>query len=129
MPTVRNDSVTDAQPTLSFVSELGVPFTVRRVEYGQTCGPWDKRVHDKEEAVIEFFDSRFTSEHPLGQFVSSYYESTLLAREHRQDHIGLDLNAGVDSWKVDPQNMAAILEWMKETAQKESLAAIYRPKP
>ena len=57
---------------------------------------------------VEFYDTRY--EHTdFGQFVSRYYVETLLARPSG----GINLDAGIDSWKIYSDCYARITAWLK----------------
>lgn len=88
---------------LDIESRDGVPF---RVVYDPEKG-------NTENGTVEFFDRRYTfTEH--GQFVSSYYRSTLL--EDFPSGTGLDLQGGVDAWYVDAGNMVLVTLWLRSLA-------------
>ena len=63
---------------------------------------------NKNETLVEFYDTRY--EHTdFGQFVSRYYVETLLARPSG----GIDLDAGIASWKIYSDCYARITAWLK----------------
>lgn len=67
-----------------------------------------------ERDTVVFYDSSVDwsrVEHPYGQFVASYWLSTLL--EHTG---GLCLDAGVSSWVVDEKTMSAICAWLNHVS-------------
>lgn len=93
---------------LILVNDNGRRFGVRVVRPGMRYGLNDRVIYDESDSsfrlndsMVEFYDytyagdPRFT---PRGQFVSRYYVSTLL---NRTAGLGLDLDGGVDVWKVD----------------------------
>lgn len=83
-------------------------WAIRLVEKGDGYGLNDQLVHNKDEPLVEFFDTR----HPhtdLGQFVSRYNLSTLL---DRSGDTGLDLYGGVPSWKVYDKAMKQLTQWL-----------------
>lgn len=82
------------------------PWNVRIREKGDRWGLEDCLVHEDEEPVIEFYDAR---QDPAkfgdrGQFVSSYYLTTLL-----QVRGGLCLDGGVPSWTLDAEQMQTVI--------------------
>lgn len=91
-----------------FQSGSPVAWNVRLVRKGQQYGLNDKLTHDREDPLVEFFDSRYDHT-PLGQFVSRYYLSTLLARPHS----GLCLDTGSLLWVVSEETMLDILTWAR----------------
>ncbi len=57
------------------------------------------KLSDTDGPIIAFHDSRYAGEHfgEFGQFVSSYYASTLRQIEHGR---GLNLDGGVENWAL-----------------------------
>ena len=88
-------------------NDEGVPFNVRLEEKGDKCGVKFSLAHDKQDPLVEFYDASVDKEKftEYGQFVSSYYLSTLLGHT---DGVGLILHGGVDSWEVSDRNMDEI---------------------
>jgi len=102
----------DPSPLMRFTAENGVPFAVRIVRQGAPFGRGFCLVNEDEEPLVEFYDNRSleTFDPGLGQFVSRYYLSTLLARQH--DEHGLCLDGGEPSWAVDAASMKKIRSWL-----------------
>lgn len=99
---------------LLVIDEPDASFIVRMVKRGQKYGLEDCLTNEKDDPLIEFYDSKsgFT---PYGQFVSRYYCSTLL--EGRRDPLstaGLNLHGGVDKWSVSADGMQKVVDWLKE---------------
>ena len=76
-------------------------------------------VHEKSEALIEFYDATYDFEtspegEVLGQFVGRYYIDTLVGRDGiGSDSIftgdtGLNLDGGVDVWSIDKHGIAEV---------------------
>lgn len=93
----------------------GTPFNVRLLEPGdwygrnpQTGDPCFKA----EERMVEFWDARYTSHGPLGQFVSRYYLRTLRSKPPREE--GLNLDGGTPAWWVDKGPLALALRTLTE---------------
>ena len=81
----------------------GRTFRVIVVQKGDKYGRNNCLVHDKEDALVEFWDMSNTDLHGEdGQFVQRYYLSTL--KEGDQSG-GLCLNGGVSYWHVTAQNV------------------------
>jgi len=84
-------------------------FNVRIVNNGQRYGATGSLVHDKDDPLVEFYDSRYPHT-DYGQFVSRYYASTLLEGENR----GLCLDGGnADSWSVSADGMTLVRAYLK----------------
>jgi hypothetical protein len=92
--------------TLNITSHT-VPFTVRILTEGDKYGLRDALTHDKAEPLVEFYDQRYPHTQ-YGQFVSSYYLSTLLKGED-----GINLYGGVDSWYIEKNDLNKVREWLK----------------
>ena len=93
----------------------GRAFNVRLVRRGDRYGLDDCLVHDKDGALVEFWDATYENDprfsEGLGQFVSRYFLDTLtgqdgFGRDHRRGSSGLDLCGHVPAWKVTGQNVA-----------------------
>ena len=66
----------------------------------------------RDEPVVEFFDARY--DHTIyGQFISSYYKSTLLERDESGNPCGLCLDGGVPNWNVSAAGMVKVYKWLK----------------
>lgn len=92
----------------------GVSFNVRIVNEGESYGLNKCLVHDKEDALVEFYDARYAEDgrfEPEGQFVSRYYKSTLLERD---EGYALNLQGGVPDWIVPSWEMEKVIKWIKE---------------
>lgn len=76
---------------------------IRVVERGHCYGRDGCLTHKHIDPLVEFYDAST----PKTQFVSRYYLSTLLNAKD-----GIDLDGGVDAWKVD--DLGPILAWLKE---------------
>jgi hypothetical protein len=57
-------------------------------------------------STLKFYDARFEHDN-LGQFVASYYVSTIMEVDG-----GLDLYGGVPSWSLSPSAMRRIQAWL-----------------
>lgn len=101
--------------SLITINSRGIDFNVKIVRNGESYGLNNVLTHDKEDPLVEFYDSRYPhTEH--GQFVSRYYASTLL---ERVKDVGLDLYGGVNDWKIEAEEMKTVVDWLKiETAEK-----------
>jgi len=94
----------------------GITFNVRLVLQGDTYGRQGCLIHEENDPLVEFYDTRYDFEdfEGLGQFVSRYYLSTLNEREldFEGGSYGLQLDGGVDAWYVDGESMDEILGWI-----------------
>ena len=95
-----------------FDKEKALTWAVRLVQFGDMYGVGDALVHDEQEALVEFYDTRFAHT-ALGQFVSRYNLSTLLNRKTGQ---GLQLDAGTQAWQLSSKAMDELVEWLTECA-------------
>lgn len=95
-------------PVATFTNGNDIPWTVALVLPGT-----DESLAFQREFGVRFYDRRYTvSFHPLfGQFVSSYYVSTLLETRAGQEIRGLNLNMGIPAWSIDPATMTNVREW------------------
>ncbi len=82
-------------------------WTVRIVRNGQSYGATNSLVHNQEDPLVEFYDTRYDHT-PDGQFVSRYYKSTLMANNRD----GLCLQGGVPDWQIDGDALKNIKEWL-----------------
>ena len=85
---------------------------MRIVRRGDQYGLDGCLTHDKDEPLVEFYDTRYEagSWSGFGQFVSRYYVGTLL--EHSDRH-GLILHGGVAEWVVSATGMARVVQYLK----------------
>lgn len=80
--------------------DVDVPFFARIVRQGEKYGLRGMLTHTNKEPFIEFYDARFDHNQWLGevgQFVSRYNLCDFMAFP---DGIGLDLDGGIDDWKL-----------------------------
>lgn len=85
----------------------GITFNTIRVDKGEPYGPSETLIWDKNEPLIEFYDTRFPfTRH--GQFISRYYLSSLV--DNHDPKKGLNLYGGVDDWKIDAASLQKVLE-------------------
>lgn len=91
--------------TFEFTATNGIKFVSRRIDRGMRYGLDNCILHDKDETLIEFYDSRFPH-CEYGQFVSRYYLTTL--QKHGPE-CGLDLHGGVGDWKIDAESLQLVL--------------------
>ena len=89
------------------------PFRIRVVMSGENYGRDDCLTHEGSEPLVEFFDKRFPHT-PNGQFVSRYYLETIMNISD-----GLNLDGGVDAWKVSKEGISFVQEKLKELIPTE----------
>lgn len=100
-------------PKFFFTSENGTPFIARLVKH-------PKPQHRLDSPVVEFYDARYGFDEdddgtPIGHCVSSYYLSTLHGPlRHHPTNQGVQLHGNESAWSVDPQSLAAVIEWAIE---------------
>lgn len=79
-------------------------------------------VVEKLQPIVQFYDMTHANDPKYarssfkdkGQFVSSYYASTLV---ERPAHTGLDLYGGEPLWQIDWRSMDMIIGWIKEQVE------------
>lgn len=101
------------EKTMQVINQFDVPFTVRIVEKGDKYGLNNCLTHDEEKRLVEFYDARYKegfTEH--GQFVSSYYEETIVEIITEGNNGGLNLHGGVEKWSVTSGNISEIGWWL-----------------
>jgi hypothetical protein len=100
--------------TISVVNPEGRTFNVRLVFKGENRN--DYSVHDNDDPLVEFYDATHIPHVPqaggLGQFVSSYYASTLLERESKP--YALNLDGVVDAWWVSKENVDEVISFIRK---------------
>lgn len=109
---------------------------VHLVQPGSHYGANNNVIYQPEDAekygmnlpLVEFYD---TSQDPVnfpgGQFVGRYYASTLLGldtfgddiRVSAENGIGFALDASIPSWRVSPEELGKIGEWLGKACDKE----------
>jgi hypothetical protein len=114
--------------TTTFIAANGVPFTARYLFAGDAYGRTG--AFTTKEPMVEFYDARYRrpeSDSPLfteyGQFVSSYYVSTL--NEHSAG-VGLDLQGDVPSWKLDGRTFDKFAAWFKQFGHTATDSELFR---
>jgi hypothetical protein len=98
---------------LDVTAANGTTFAVVFIPEGTQNPVNDFRKADKG-ALVEFFDARFPSFGPFGQFVSGYYADTILGRDgygHSEGY-ALSLDGGISAWTVDAATMATVRDWV-----------------
>lgn len=118
----------------SYATGEPIGFYVRVVFRGEGYGLFrDGKhacVHDKDEPMVEFYDSRYphvpvefdVDEPRRGQFVSRYYLSTLL--DDARTHIGgIALDGGVPAWTLDKASFHLALAYAQGVVAGRALAA------
>jgi hypothetical protein len=97
---------------LSIVNEeTGIKFNVRVVRFGERYGLGNRLIFDREnDCLVEFYDSRFLHT-TYGQFVQSYYKSTL---EELDGERGLCLYGGEKDWYITANNVKEVKEWLQQ---------------
>jgi hypothetical protein len=96
----QTETVPNPNPGGLVVGTFG-GFTVVLLRRGDKYGLRNCLTHDKPEPMVEFYDVRQASNpgfSPIGQFVSRYNASTLLAGDRNR---GLCLDGGVPSWSIN----------------------------
>ena len=87
-------------------------FNVRIVQEGESYGRNFCLVHDEADALVEFYDPKYTKGFgPDGQFVSRYYIYTLLG--HEPGRVGLCLDGGIPEWSISPQGVREVQRYLR----------------
>lgn len=84
-------------------------WAVKVIEPGEQYGWKNSLLNDGTEPLIEFYDARY-SHSDLGQFVSRYELSTLLAHSDG----GLCLNSDSQSWTIYEIALGSLIHWLKQ---------------
>lgn len=84
-------------------------WAVRVVEKGESYGLRNCLTYEKDEPLVEFYDTRFPHTN-LGQFVSRYNLSTLV--ESHPYGQGLCLYGGVPDWTIYDECFGKIQDWL-----------------
>jgi len=105
-----------SQPAVTEITNLeGRRFRVQivwdKAAGGTTYDAEGNEVPEKLQPIVEFYDLTHSKK---GQFVSSYYASTLV---ERQPHVGLDLYGGEPVWQIDWRSMDMLIGWVKEQVE------------
>jgi|ERR1035437_746883 hypothetical protein len=93
----------------------GNAFTVRVVLTGDSYGRDKCLTHDDPKPVVEFYDATYIGDNrfePEGQFVSSYYYTTL-ADDRRSTEQGLNLQGDVPKWRLDDSAFRLAMAYAK----------------
>jgi len=93
-----------------FADPRGITWAVRYVRESELYGRDLCLVHEEEDPLVEFYDTRYPHT-PIGQFVSRYFLSTLLER-CTSDERGIMLDPE-PSWSVSGVCLKEILGWAK----------------
>lgn len=84
---------------------------IRVVKKNERHGLNYKIVNNSADSIIEFYDMTQDEEaFPIGQFVSSYFWSTLSKQEFKA---GLSLYGDVKSWTLTAESVNEIINWLK----------------
>jgi len=75
----------------------------------------DKEKTKKDGDTVRFFDIKRGIP---GQFVSSYYVSTLLDDDDSISKRGLDLMGYEPAWKINAEEITKVLDWLKDVDSK-----------
>lgn len=94
------------------INHKGIPFNILIISKNDKYGVDNTLIYEKDEPMIEFYDARKETLNKLGQFVSSYYVSTLLKDRRKLEDNGLNLDMCVRDWNVSGVNMEEIFDWI-----------------
>jgi len=93
------------------IDVVGVKWTPIRVVYvpfGEKSENFPSQFEESnKDGRVEFYDMRYPQT-PDGQFISSYYVSTLIEK----DDSGLDLHGGEPEWKIDYSTMRLVRDFL-----------------
>lgn len=123
--TAADALVAKALDTRDVTTATGIPFRVRLVRPGQSWGRDATLVAAHDTVMV--FDARYPHHPPMigsahedratternGQFVSSYYASTL--REHGHG-AGLNLDTSSRDWRIDGETFKEVAGWLDRRA-------------
>ena len=103
--------------TTTVTNDKGRKFTVRIVSTGDAYGRNRCLTHDKDTAMVEFYDATYAGNERFdaeGQFVGRYSADTLLNSESVA--YGLDLHCGEPAWKIDAAAMQDVMLFVRAHA-------------
>lgn len=84
---------------------------IRVVKKNERYGLNYRMINNSIDPIIEFYDMTQDEEaFPIGQFVSSYFWSTLSKQDFSK---GLSLYGDVKSWTLTSESMLEILKWLE----------------
>ena len=91
-------------------------FNIRVIKQGDHYGLNDCLTHDNEQAMVEFYDPRYTTDGftPLGQFVSRYYVDTLVVHDV---NTGLLLDGGVPEWSMSATELQSAIAVVRQIVE------------
>jgi hypothetical protein len=92
-------------------------YNVRIVRKGDKYGREFCLTYDKDEPMVEFYDSRYPHAE-YGQFVSRYYVATILGTDrYGSGEGGLCLDGGnPNEWSVSEQDMDTVRDYLRKNA-------------
>lgn len=95
--------------------DVDVPFFARIVNKGEKYGLRGMLTHTNKEPLIEFYDARFDHNQwlgEIGQFVTRYNLCDFMAFP---DGIGLDLDGGIDDWKLTAAQVRYVKDHLRQS--------------
>jgi hypothetical protein len=96
-------------------------FNVRILNSGDRYGLNNCLTHDKDEPMVEFYDSRYPH-CEYGQFVTRYYVSTILGTDGwGQGTGGLILHGGVPAWTVNAEDMDTVRSYLRKETKPDGV--------
>ena len=105
---------------IRITNHQGREFTVKLVRRGATYGRAKCLTHDKDDALVEFYDATHAGDErfdPEGQFVTRYYASTLLGEGEFDsfggEGAGLSFYGGEPLWNIDADAMRIVEGFVK----------------
>lgn len=108
--------------TNSFVEPSGQVWNLEIVHEGAWKGGRQTTEPDPRGPSVKFYDGDYAGKPrfpPLGQFVSSYYLSTLLGEDDirpiQREGVGLNLHGGEPKWRVSGPVMDQVRNWLRAT--------------
>jgi hypothetical protein len=102
-----------------FTNSSGRVFTVKVLEPGDRYGRNDVLTWEDDprfgKRAVEFYDRTYAGDRfgEDGQFISRYYEDTLLERAAIHQGVGIDLQGDVPVWKIDGTTFSEIMDWVE----------------
>ena len=99
-----------------FTNSSGYVFLVRVMEPGDSYGRDDVLTWEGDSKLgqrcVEFYDAKHIdpSFGKRGQFVSRYYEETLLSGN--KTGVGINLHGAVPVWSIDGATFGNIMDWV-----------------
>lgn len=117
-----------SEETFFITNDKGRRFFVRFVYQGERYGLDDCLTHESPDPMVEFYDATYSEANggkfgERGQFVSSYYVSTLAKHNVALPATGICLDGGNrEAWSVDTEALRPVIDRCAQIVRDLGLA-------